>query len=133
MSPKKDYQKQEGKIQLALQALCRGNVPSVRQAAKIFGVPRSTLTDRSKGMPPAKECQQSMQRLCVQEELSLVRTIHQLVTWGWYLSINLLEGFATYLLKCKGDMKPLGYNWYLNFLTRHPDLHTKWSQCIDQG
>jgi hypothetical protein len=40
---------QEGRIQLAIQALKKREIPSARQAAEVFNVPRSTLRDRLKG------------------------------------------------------------------------------------
>jgi hypothetical protein len=123
---------QERRIQAAIAALSDGSVPTVLSASKIFNIPRSTLKDRLKGRPSAKARQQARQRLTTQEEDAIVKSIHTLTTWGWPMSIHWLESFTTSLLKKKGDDSPLGHNWYLRFLTRHPELRTKWSRCMDQ-
>jgi DDE superfamily endonuclease/Psq-like protein len=123
---------QEDQIQAAIEALSAGAVTSVRAASKMFHVPRSTLQGRIEGRLSAKARQQSRQRLTVQEEDSIVRAIYKLSQWGWPMSIHWLESFVTNLLQKKGDMEPLGHNWYLRFLERHPNLRTKWSRCMDQ-
>jgi predicted HTH domain antitoxin len=40
---------QEGKIQLAISALKKDGISSIRRAVEIFNVPRSTLQDRLNG------------------------------------------------------------------------------------
>jgi hypothetical protein len=40
---------QEGRLQLAISALKKNEIPSIRRAADIFDVPRSTLQDRLNG------------------------------------------------------------------------------------
>ncbi|MCG3562200.1 hypothetical protein L8957_28975, partial [Klebsiella pneumoniae] len=40
---------QEGRIQLAISALRKNEISSIRRAAEIFNVPRSTLQDRLNG------------------------------------------------------------------------------------
>jgi predicted HTH domain antitoxin len=40
---------QEGRLQLAISALEKNEIPSIRRAADIFDVPRSTLQDRLNG------------------------------------------------------------------------------------
>ena len=85
-----------------------------------------------KGRVTAKARHQSQQRLTVEEEHAIVRAIHILTRWGWPMSIHWLESFTTNLLKKKAGTAPLGHNWYLRFLDRHPGLRTKWSRCLDQ-
>jgi len=34
---------QEGRVLLAIQAIENGQIPSIRQAAKLYNIPRSTL------------------------------------------------------------------------------------------
>lgn len=123
----------EEQIQLALRALRDGSISSVRQAAYTFNVPRSTLQHRFNGRPDTKDRQVKQQRLTVAEEHAIVQAIYTLSRWGWPMSIQWLQSFATNLLRKKGDTNELGPNWHLRFLDRHPDLRTKWSTCVDQN
>ena len=122
----------EERIQAAIAALNDGSVPSVLAASKIFNVPRTTLQGRISGKIPMKARQQARQRLTTQEEDAIVRAIYTLTAWGWPMLIHWLESFTTALLQKKGDTDPLGHNWYLRFLDRHPNLRVKWSRCMDQ-
>jgi hypothetical protein len=123
----------ETRIQEAITALRSGSSKSIRQAADTFDVPRSTLQDRLRGLRPNKISKQGMQRLTPEEEDSIDRAVHQLFLWGWPISISGLETLARQLLDHKGDQEPLGKNWYLAFLARHPDLKTLWSRTLDQS
>jgi hypothetical protein len=112
-----DAQKtKEERIQLAMQALKNMDVPNISQAAKIFDIPRRTLGGRIQGVPSSDARQQAQQRLSVQEEESIARAICTLTRWGWPMSIQWLESFATNLLQKKGDYDDLGHNWYIRFL-----------------
>ena len=123
----------EVRMQAAIAALRSGGSKSIRHAANTFDVPRSTLQDRLRGLKPNKVSKQCMQRLTPEEEDSISRAIHQLFLWGWPVSIKGLEAFARQLLDNKNDHEPLGKNWYLAFLARHPDLKTLWSRALDQS
>ena len=81
---------QEERIQLAIKALQDGTIPSQRQAALIYNVPRGTLQHRFHGRRSAKEYNQSQQRLSVQEEASIKRCIATMTSWGWPVSIKYL-------------------------------------------
>jgi hypothetical protein len=125
---------QEARIQAAITALNNHDVPSVRQAATLFDVPRSTLQDRFAGRRQAnKTSKQHMQRLTVQEEDSVVKAVYQLDAWGWPMSISAIEHLASQLLLAKGDTKPLGKCWYWNFLARHDELKARRSRALDQS
>lgn len=123
----------EEQIQLALGALRDGSIASIRQAATIFNVPRSTLQHRFHGRPDTKDRQAKQQRLTVAGEDAIVQEIGTLSSWGWPMSNEWLQSFVTNLLKKKGDTKELGPNWHHHFLGRHPDLRTKWSTRVDQN
>ncbi len=55
-----------------------------------------------------------------------------MTAWGWPLRIAQLESMAKQLMEAKGDQKPLGHNWYLSFLCRHPGLKTRYSRNLNQ-
>jgi len=70
---------QEARIQAAIAAIQAKQVPSARQAAMLFSVPRSTLQDRLSGKRKAnKTSKQHLQRLSVEEEEALVKAVYQL-------------------------------------------------------
>ena len=116
---------------IAVKAVREGSVPSVRQASRLFNVNRNTI-HRLKRKRTAKELQQARQRLSTQEE-SIKRCIYTMTAWGWPATIRYLKSLATGLLKAKGDLEPLGQNWYKKYLDRHPDLKVVWSRTLDQS
>ena len=60
------------------------------------------------------------------------RCLYTLTAWGWPATIFYLKFLATSMLVAKGDLQPLGQNWYKAFLRRHPDLQAMWSRNLDQ-
>jgi hypothetical protein len=123
----------EDRLQLALHAYATGKVPSVRQAAYAFRIPRSTLQLRIHGKPARKDSKKHLQRLTTQEEDSIEKAVYQLDAWGWPMSIASVEQLALELLVAKGDLEPLERNWYYNFLRRRSDLRTRRSRAMDQS
>jgi hypothetical protein len=120
------------RLEAALQAIRDGSVPSVREAAKRFEIPRSTLQDRLRGRPTLRQAREPQQRLTQYEEEALKRLAYQLSAWGWPITIEVLEEFARDILHRKGDTAPLGQCWYANFLSRHRDLKAERSRTLDQ-
>lgn len=123
----------ENQIELALAAYRSHAVPSLNQAAKLFGIPPSTLKHRNNGRRTAKEFQQAQQRLSIQEESAIQSCILQMACWGYPIGIKYLEGLASDLLKKRGDNSPLGHNWYKNYLVRHPMIKSKLAHAHDQS
>jgi predicted HTH domain antitoxin len=66
---------QEGRIQLAISAINKGEITSLRRAVEIFNVPYSTLRDRIKGKQYRIEQRANSHRLSKNEEASLVKWI----------------------------------------------------------
>ena len=124
---------QESRIQNALRAIRAKIIPSIRKAAELYDVPRSTLQARLHGAQTIKQAHQPFQRLTPAEEESLVRTINRMYGWGWPMTIKATERFAQEILYSKGDTVPLGHGWYSHFLKRHPDLKTSRSRSLDQA
>lgn len=123
----------EDRIKLALDAVRTKSVPSIRKAAELYGVPRSTIQARLHGAESIRNAHEPFQRLNFAEEEALVRTINRMYGWGWPMTISAVESFAEQMLRAKGDSKPLGTNWYQHFLKRHPDLRTSRSRALDQA
>jgi hypothetical protein len=120
----------EQRIQAAIAALKSKTILSVRQAAATFSIPRSTLQGHLAGLQPNKTSKTGMQRLTPEEEGAIERTVQQLSLWGWPITIQGLEALARELLEKKGDLEPLGKNWYDKFLVRYPEIKKPRSRAI---
>jgi len=55
MVTKEEREQRERRIQLAIQAFQKGEVPSFNQACKLFNVPRTTVLGRMQGTPTAQQ------------------------------------------------------------------------------
>ncbi|KAH8799439.1 hypothetical protein F5884DRAFT_639933, partial [Xylogone sp. PMI_703] len=76
---------------------------SCRKAARIYGVPKSTLADRIHRSKPLKEENERRQRLTPAEEEQMCNWVLQLESWGWPPRIDQLRHMAIELLVHKGD------------------------------
>jgi hypothetical protein len=65
---KRNPVKQEGRIQLAIQALKNGEIPSLRRAVVVFNLPESTLRGRVNGQPFQAELRNNSFRLSQTQE-----------------------------------------------------------------
>jgi hypothetical protein len=65
----------EGKIQLAISDLKNGNISSIREAVRIYTIPRTTLQDRLKGTQYQSAKRANNHKLTEFEEESLVKWI----------------------------------------------------------
>ena len=121
------------RLQLAIEEIRKNPGISLREIARIYGVPRSTLQARLGGRRDAKTSHEATQRLSVEEEQGLITWIDRMTAWGWPPSIQHLEGMTKSLLKAKGNSKPLGHHWYKNFMNRHLQFRTKFKRNLDQS
>ena len=64
---------QETTIQTALEAIRNKSVPSIRSAAQLFAVSRSTLQGRLNGATSVRAAHEPFQRLDSTEEASLIK------------------------------------------------------------
>ena len=65
----------EGKIELAISDLKNGRIRSIREAARIYTVARTTLQDRMKGVPYRQIIRANGHILTQSEEDSLVKWV----------------------------------------------------------
>ncbi|KAL3703426.1 hypothetical protein TMatcc_010615 [Talaromyces marneffei ATCC 18224] len=65
----------EGKIELAISDLKNGRIRSIREAARIYTVPRTTLQDRMNGMQYRQITRANHHKLTQSEEDSLVKWV----------------------------------------------------------
>jgi hypothetical protein len=66
---------QEGKIKLALQAYQKGQIKSLRAAAQLYNVPKTTLQDRAAGMTSRVDKRWHLYKLTQCEEYLLVKWV----------------------------------------------------------
>jgi hypothetical protein len=123
----------ETRIERALRDIRDGTISSVRKAADLYEIPRTTLQARMNGAQPHSKAHITFQKLSPIEEDSIERSCKLLYGWGWPMTIAAIEGFAKQLLLAKGITEPLGNHWYQNFLLRHPNLKLSRSRTLDEA
>jgi hypothetical protein len=69
----RNFEENEKKIQLALSDLKNKKIRSIRQAAEVYNVSRSTLQNRQKGMIYRAETRANRHKLTKSEEDSLIK------------------------------------------------------------
>jgi hypothetical protein len=72
----------EGRISLAVKVIQNGQIKSVREAARVFEVPQSTLQDHLNGVKFRKETRANSHKLTPIEEESLIKWILSLDQYG---------------------------------------------------
>jgi hypothetical protein len=85
----------ESSILLAIQAIQLGQISSIRQAAKQYDVPNSTLRRRLNGTPSKNDCTSPTQRLSLSEEEVLIKKALELDSQGLPIRLQNLREFAS--------------------------------------
>lgn len=107
---------------------------SVRQAAEYYGVPKSTISDRIKGIHGKSVGGQT--KIPEEEEERLVATINIAAHWGFPLTQYDIRTIVKSYLDKKGVNIPQfkhnlpGSDWMKLFLNRHKGLTTRCCQNI---
>ena len=135
----------EERIQLAVEALCSGQIQSIRKAAAAFDVPRTTLQARVKGGTTRQQAQVKSRKLFPTEEAALIKWIESLDDRGMSPTIGYIRQMAD-LLRERGSSflldasvnkstpvlaTTVGESWVRRLLDRHPHLQTKYSRKYD--
>jgi helix-turn-helix, Psq domain len=124
---------QEDCIQLAISAINKAgkntngkSLLSVRKAASIYDVSRSTLGDCIKGLPTHAEVHADQQALSVAEEV--------VVEWAKVLGCQGVPMTYSTLTKYASEIsgRHIGESWPKRFLTRHPDLKVKVTSGLEK-
>ncbi|KAJ8381503.1 hypothetical protein SKAU_G00022810 [Synaphobranchus kaupii] len=93
---------------------------SVRQAVRIYKVPRSTLADRVNGRVTHGAVSGPGQLLSKSDELSLVRYCQYMASHGHPLIKNQCFAFGTSIRRERDpNAQPLSRTWWRNFHQRH--------------
>ncbi|KAF2743820.1 hypothetical protein M011DRAFT_205255 [Sporormia fimetaria CBS 119925] len=80
---------------------------TVRRAAKLYNVSRSTLSARRAGKAPRRDCRPTVTRLTVTEEEVIVRHIFELDSRGFSPRLAAVKDMADSLLAAR-HCKPVG-------------------------
>jgi len=120
----------ESHIILALQALENDPRLSVRKAAKLYNVSRTTLTRRQNGKHSRAEIIVKSRKLSNLEERTIIQRVLKLESQGFPVRIGGVEDMAN-LLRRERDASPVGKNWAENFIRRQPELRTQKTRSYD--
>ncbi|ODM23528.1 hypothetical protein SI65_01117 [Aspergillus cristatus] len=121
---------QEGRVLLAIQAIKKQEISSIRDAARQFQVPRTTLQRRLTGLTVRSETRANSHKLTKTEEQSLVQWIFSLDDRGAAPRPTSVQEIANLLLAARGStpVQTVGEKWAYNFIKRHPELSTQFSR-----
>ena len=120
----------EAKLILALEALQKDKSLSLRAAAKIYNVSRTTLAQRRDGRPARRDLLANSRRLTDLEEEVIVRYTIELCTRSFPPRLRGMEDMANHLLH-ERDAPPVGKLWAHNFVKRQRDLRTRYTRRYD--
>jgi hypothetical protein len=126
-----DQTQQEGRIELAIQAIQNRQFKSVRRAALAFNVIPSTLQQRSNGTLARANCQANCQKLTTTEEQTIVQYILDLDLRGFAPPLCEVADMADKLLAVRGG-KPVGKHWAERFVTRSAELKMAFNRAKDR-
>jgi hypothetical protein len=90
---------QESRIQLAIKAFQNGEIPTIREAARVFEVPNTTLQRRIDGRQFRKDMRANGHKLTPEEEQSLLQWILSMDTRGSAPRPSMVRDMANILLR----------------------------------
>lgn len=121
---------QEGRILLAIQAFKNQEISSIREVARRFNVPRSTLSTRLNGIQHRAISRANSHKLTDTEEESLQKWIFSMDARGSAPRPSMVQEMANVLLSHRGinPSSAVGKNWVTNYIKRHPNLSSRFSR-----
>lgn len=123
-------QTQEARIVLAIEAIQSSQKISLRTAAKLYNVPRSTLSDRMNGHSTIRERRPANHKLTETEEEVIVRYILDLDARGFAPRMAGVEDMANLILTSRGGRR-VGQLWAHRFVKRQQELKTRFNRVYD--
>jgi Tc5 transposase-like DNA-binding protein/Psq-like protein len=124
---------QEGRLLLAIQAIQKQEIPSIREAARLFQLPRATLQGRLAGQPHRSDTRANCHKLTELEEQSLLKWILDMDRRGAAPRQSMVREMANILLAKRGSVafQLVGRNWVSNFVKRYDELASRFSRRYD--
>jgi hypothetical protein len=122
----KESIEKEGRVLLAISAIKKAEISSIREAARVYNVSHTILRRRLNGITSRSEIRANSHKMTQNEEESLGR---------WILSLNQrgapprpchVREMANILLaeRSTTPVQTAGVNWVTNFIKRHDELKT---------
>lgn len=110
-----------------------GRVKSIRVAASLYAIPKSTLHARADGRISRVDKRPNRYKLTGLEENLLVDWITSMDTHGVAPRPATIGGMANILLAARGSQPPptVGKNWPSKFVERRDELRTRFSVRYD--
>ena len=118
---------QEGRLILDVQAVKNEEISTIRDAARRFNVPHSTLQDRITGLTFRAEARANSHKLTQTEEETLVRRITSMDDRASAPTHLMVKEMADLLLAARGTTL-VGQKWVYNFIKRTPELQARYSR-----
>lgn len=103
----------------------------VRESARNWGVPESTLRARLRGSQDMRNAKSAAQKLTQVEEQDLADWICDQERCGRGPSRPMIRDFAMQILRHAGRHEDLGLHWVDRFFTRHPEVRMKPTREVD--
>jgi 4-hydroxybenzoate polyprenyltransferase len=100
-------------------------------AARMHGIPRSTLRGRQDGATTNREAKIPTQRLSPIQEEDLVNWILDEEAVGRAPTLLRIRRFAEQICKFSGDDDPLSRGWVYRFISRHECIKTKLARSLE--
>ena len=107
----------EARVILALEAIQNAEKLSIRTAAKLYDVRRTTLQDRLAGRPARRDTPANSRNLTDLEEQTIVQYVLELDIRVFPPRLSGVEDMANYL-RHERDAPPVGKRWAYNFVKR---------------
>jgi hypothetical protein len=124
---------QEGRIELAIAAHKKQKFSSVRELARVYEVPETTLRSRLRGRPARVTVRANCHKLTENEENTLVNWILDLDKRGLPPRHAFVRNMANHLLSQRGSkrFKGVGEKWVTNLVNRRTEIKTRFSRRYD--
>lgn len=116
----------------AVKAVVQDDV-SIRKAADMYDVPRSTLGDRVSGRVLPGTSSESIRYLCDEEEEELVTFIMGCASIGYPKTIKDILAIVQLILSSRGVHRTVTYGWWEAFRRRHPNLALRTSSSLSKA
>jgi hypothetical protein len=121
----------EADIRPTILSLNKDQIKTVREAARVFHVPRTTLRDRRAGRPARRDCQPNSKKLTLVEEEVIISYIIDLDRRGFAPTYAAVRDMADKLLAARGAGQ-VGVHWPRNFVKRTDSLTTRFNRAYDR-
>ena len=131
MPPKsKNSIEKEGRVLLAISAIQKQEICSIREAARVFNVSHTIIRRRLNGIINRAEKRANSHKLTQNEEEALVQWILSLDRRGAAPRPAHIQEMANILLSKRGstNIQTIGVNWAYKFTKRRDELKTRFSR-----